>query len=208
MPEVPLLSDPADLAKVGILKLPLPPNIDWLSWARRLSQPTLDNFAFEADGEYAFYRNIMEETDFPFTDIPNSIDPQLLGLSSWHELRLDDAFCVHYHQDQEDTSGAKHTDPSDVTINMCLEKTPETVGSHVLFYGQRSFPSHHNNGTQPKEDNFCVVQEPGYMTIHAGDHAHETLPLEKGQRTNIILTYWFRDKSKSGAASRTCYFPS
>lgn len=198
--KAPILSDPSELAPYGILQIPVDSN--WSKWADRLSQPTLDNMGFE-DGEYAFYRNIMDEPDFPFEKISDSVAPaavQFFGLDSWQDLELDDAFCVHYNTSQDDTSGAKHTDPSDVTVNLCLEKSNDTVGSQVLFYGSK--------GSVRKDDGFLfrVDQIPGSATVHWGGHPHETLPLEQGRRTNVILTFAFRDKGKSQANKRACYF--
>eukprot|EP00547_Thalassionema_nitzschioides_P006256 CAMPEP_0194219026 /NCGR_PEP_ID=MMETSP0156-20130528/25054_1 /TAXON_ID=33649 /ORGANISM="Thalassionema nitzschioides, Strain L26-B" /LENGTH=46 /DNA_ID= /DNA_START= /DNA_END= /DNA_ORIENTATION= len=38
---------------------------------------------------------------------------------------------------QHDTSGEKHVDPSDITVNMCFEKSENVEGSEVLFYRTR-----------------------------------------------------------------------
>ena len=60
-------------------------------------------------------------------------------------LQLDDAFCVHYNMNQADTTGAKHMDPSDITINMCLEKDSNTKGSYVMFHGTRKLNESSNS---------------------------------------------------------------
>jgi hypothetical protein len=182
--------------------------IDWLDWAAKLSQPTLDSITFEGDSHYAFYRNIQDEPDFPFSVILNHVAGALqnyFDVNSLEELRMDDAFCVHYNTSQKDSSGAKHTDPSDITINMCLETSDDIEGSQVKFYGTKNL-----HDLPPLKDDsasaFLVKQRPGYATIHWGDHPHETLPIKRGRRTNIIMTLMFKDKSRSQAANRTCYY--
>ena len=218
------IDDPEQLLQYGICRVKLPAHIDWKGWAAKLSQVKLDNMGFEGDGEYAFYRNIMDEPDFPFQEIlqSESIGAAMVKYfdiqSVDDELRLDDAFCVHYNMSQHDTSGAKHTDPSDITVNMCLEKQADTTtGSQVMFYGTRSLTTTTTSNTADDDDgddndsrqgdDFCflVNQEEGYATLHWGEHPHETLPLQSGKRTNIVLTLLYKDKSRSKAGSRTCY---
>lgn len=221
---VPFISDPAILTRYGILKVPLAdlaPNVsqeDWKHWAQQLSQVTPEITAGEGDGEYVFYRNILEEPGFPFSCILPADAPALelirnrFGFESLHEIRLDDAFCIHYNTEQADSSGARHMDPSDITINICLEKAEGTTGSHVLFHGTQDLlgadervAAAENDDNEAKPDKFLVSQEEGYATIHWGHHLHETTPLESGRRTNIVLTYWFTDPNKSDVLSRTCY---
>eukprot|EP00537_Pseudo-nitzschia_pungens_P014090 CAMPEP_0172388350 /NCGR_PEP_ID=MMETSP1061-20121228/5470_1 /TAXON_ID=37318 /ORGANISM="Pseudo-nitzschia pungens, Strain cf. pungens" /LENGTH=306 /DNA_ID=CAMNT_0013118227 /DNA_START=75 /DNA_END=995 /DNA_ORIENTATION=+ len=55
-------------------------------------------------------------------------------------------------------------------------------------------------------DRFLVSQEPGYATIHFGDHPHETTSLRRGSRTNVIMTYLYTDTSRTDATTRQCYF--
>ena len=292
---LPVISDDQELLKRGICRIKLPKQLDIYRWANELSQVTPMNLGFEGDGEYAFYRNIMEEPEFPFdlillgggesepeseskvSDIGRSmlrhfpiltketrtqrqeeqIEDQYKVLSE--ELQLDDAFCVHYNMDQDDTTGKKHMDPSDITVNMCLQKSKDAKGSDVLFHGIKRLENLDNdaekgdeddngdNGDEGednenestavpdpvrtehseepikdtntdkststststplvKEDNrFLVSQEPGYATIHFGDHPHETTSLRHGSRTNIILTYVYTDPNRSDVATRTCY---
>ena len=181
-------------------------------WALELSKVTPLNMAGE-DGEYAFYRNILEEPDFPFEQILKSeIGETILrhfGVSRFDEIRLDDAFCVHYNTSQDDTTGAKHTDPSDITVNMCLEKTAEVRGSEVQFYGTQRLENvdPDDDRRRGKSDSFRFLanQRQGYATIHWGHHPHETMALRSGRRTNIVLTYCYTDPSRSDVAMRTCY---
>uniref|UniRef100_A0A7R9WZN3 Fe2OG dioxygenase domain-containing protein n=1 Tax=Craspedostauros australis TaxID=1486917 RepID=A0A7R9WZN3_9STRA len=226
MEGLPIISDAATLLQYGVVKVPVPnlarklsssdndngdndnDNADSTSinhaWAKEFSQVTPLNMALEGDGEYAFYRNILDEPDFPFDCILQDTDAivQHFPIDSQTELRLDDAFCVYYNAATHDTtSGDRHMDPSDVTVNMCLHKTPDAVGSYVLFYGARSLAG--RDATQI--DKFLVVQEEGYATIHFGDHFHQTISLLRGERTNIVLTYCYKDETRSDVATRTCY---
>lgn len=205
------MSDDDELLRsFGIYRIPIAGEggIDWLDWASQLSKPTLDNLTFEGDNPYAFYRNIMDEPDFPFEAIFNQVSGAMqtyFSIDSMDDLRLDDAFCVHYNTSQKDSSGAKHTDPSDITVNMCLEASEDIKGSQVKFHGEKS---NFNVASVQEEPNTVILveQRQGYATIHWGDHPHETLPIECGRRTNIILTFLYKDKSRSKAANRTCYF--
>ena len=277
--KIPVISDDVELLKRGICCVKIPERIDIDFWAKELSQLTPMILGFEGDGEYSFYRNIMDEPDFPFDmllfeevkqkkqlqqqeESPSSSSKVLQELSDIgkamiryfpiitqrqqehkdqqnlvkylsEELQLDDAFCVHYNMDQEDTTGKKHIDPSDITINMCLQKSDETEGSYVLFYGMKKLLNVVDDVDNDKEkeeeevqnniddeavnendsdkqnriheNRFYVSQKPGYATIHFGDHTHETTALHHGSRTNIILTYVYTDPNRSDVATRTCY---
>ena len=294
--EIPVISDNETLLRYGICRVPLPVQLEVAKWATELSQVTPKILLGQGDGEYAFYRNIMDEPEFPFDlilDANFEIGRAILKhfpISSFDELRLDNSFCVHYNADQEDTTGAKHMDPSDITVNLCLEKTNDTVGSHVLFFGtildanfeigrailkhfpissfdelrlDNSFCVHYNAdqedttgakhmdpsditvnlclektndtvgshvlffGTKQlflevehdeefrhkyedahtmirSQHHFYGCQKPGTATIHLGNHLHETIALKRGKRTNIVLTYCYKDPKRSGAQMRSC----
>ena len=258
------VDDDQCLLHYGVVRVPLPPQLDCAYWAETLSQTTPMILAGEGEGEYAFYRNILDEPDFPFAmlleyfaatlqtyfhgssahenrgdhgqhdngSVDENVDENEKSKDHSLDVRLDDAFCVHYNMTQEDTSGAKHTDPSDITVNMCLSTSDDMKGSLVKFYGTESLEevspeivtSEVQNGitdycgdgndvdttsTTPKRvRTFLVRQEQGCATLHWGHHPHETTPLVAGERTNIILTYCFNDPAKSNAANRSCYFPS
>jgi hypothetical protein len=210
-----VVTNTKQLARYGVCRAKLPTtSIDWHEWATRLSQVALENVGFEGDGEYAFYRNIMEEPGFPFDAILKSEVGQAMvrhfDMMSLDEVRLHDAFCVHYNMEQDDTSGARHVDPSDITVNICIEKSPNATGSRVKFYGTMAMKNVERDSTPDDKEassEFCflVDQEPGYATIHWGGHPHETMRLESGTRTNIVMTFWYVDKSRSKAGMRTCY---
>lgn len=236
---IPVVSDDRELERRGICRVPISKELDCDRWADELSQVTPMNLAFEGDGEYAFYRNILDEPEFPFRKIlfannsndndndnndsdglseigramltnfpvlPENEQASLDATSLSRELRLDDAFCVHYNMDQDDTSGAKHMDPSDITINMCLHKAKDTRGSYVLFYGTKQLLQGGTAAAGGADTaRFLVPQIPGFATIHFGDHFHETTSLRRGSRTNIILTYLYTDTTRSDASTRNCY---
>lgn len=209
-----------ELLQLGIVShIPISSNeIDtaaWKKWATELSVVSPIIMTAEGDGEYAFYRNILEEPNFPFDAIlrNDNIKTALIkyfNIQSFEEdeIRLDDAFCIHYNMNQTDTTGAKHIDPSDITINLCLNKSDDCRGSQVLFYGTKALHgidnSEKNSLVQPPEK-FLVNQEMGYATMHWGDHPHETTMLEAGYRTNVILTYCYTDKTRSNVSKRSCY---
>lgn len=211
---IPVVDDPEKLLRLGIKKEKLSYTIgdEKELWAAKLTQVTPMIMAAQGDNEYAFYRNIMEDPDlgFPLSSVlKDDIEDSLLkhfGVKK-EELRMDDAFCVHYNMDQGDTSGAKHMDPSDITINICLEKSDNVEGSDVMFYGTKKLNDVVDYESKTTEFRFLVPQEAGYATIHFGDHPHETRPLLKGgKRTNVIITYCYVDESKSDVKKRSCYF--
>jgi hypothetical protein len=217
---IPVITNSDELLRLGIVnQIPITSDeIDifaWRKWAAELSIVSPINMTAEGDGEYAFYRNILEEPDFPFDAILRNVNFQNALMKYFNinslkddEIILDDAFCIHYNMNQSDTSGAKHIDPSDITINLCLDKSENCRGSYVLFHGRKALygvdHSSHLCHMSPPEK-FLVNQEMGFATMHWGDHPHETTMLEAGYRTNIILTYCYRDKSRSNVSTRSCY---
>lgn len=209
-PPVLVVSDDKELESYGVVRIKLPDSLDCAKFAAELSTVTPEIMAGQGDGEYAFYRNIMEEADFPFASLledDSDIGKTLLQyfpIQSLTELRLDDAFCVHYNMTQDDTSGARHVDPSDMTVNMCLEKTNDVEESQVLFYGTQELEG--VAAEKKHDDPFLVEQIPGYATVHWGHHPHQTMAMKAGgRRTNIILTYCYVDSTRSDVASRSCY---
>ena len=137
-----VVSDPDELLRYGVCRVPIPGEIDWKKWATELSKLTPAIMAAKGDGEYAFYRNILQEPDFPFDAILSDTSAigraiqKYFAINNLDEIRLDDAFCIHYNTSQQDSSGAKHMDPSDITVNMCLEKTDDLVGSEYCSMEQ------------------------------------------------------------------------
>jgi len=130
------------------------------------------------------------------------------GIMQRDDLRLDDAFCIHYDTAQHDTRCAKHMDPSDITVNICLRRSPDAAGSQIIFYGRARLENADEPDpvvpAAPLHEKFLVDCVEGTATLHYGSHPHETSPLEGGCRTNVIMTYCYTDESRSGGL-RTCY---
>lgn len=223
-----VIEDDEELLRYGICRARVPDGLDAERWAKELSRVTPMSLGFEGDNTAPLYRNIMDEPEFPLgcllqeaSDIGGAV-LRHFPLDRLSELRLDDAFCVHYDTNQDDTTGARHTDPSDVTVNICLQKSDDAEGSHVLFHGTRrleNVPAPRDGeglggwmptvatttGRLGPPERFLVRQEAGYATIHYGDHPHETTALRRGSRTNIVATFWYTDPGRSDVATRTCY---
>jgi hypothetical protein len=223
--EIPVIVDDVELLQYGIVRATLPlQHLDCDMWAEELTKIPPTAMMFEGDHELPLYRNILETApDFPVNTIlkrdEEKHDTHFLSIRrALHQyfpldpsqdlpkqLQLDDAFCVHYDENQMDTTGAKHQDPSDITVNMCLQKSKDCQGSFVLFHGRRHLQHvTTSESPPPQHEKILVEQIPGTATIHFGDHPHETTALEKGTRTNVILTYWYTDR-ETGVATRTCY---
>lgn len=223
---IPVVDDDDELLRYGVVRIPLPESLleRRVDWAKELSQITPMIMAGEGDGDFAFYRNIMDEPEFPFDMILAELGPtfeRFFGVDCTNkriedEIRLDDAFCIHYNMTHQDTTGAKHMDPSDITVNMCLFASSDMQGSFVRFYGHECLESRTEEpSTLLKASrkgaistpSFATRQIPGFASIHWGHHPHETTRLEMGERTNVILTYCFKDSNRSTVANRSCYFP-
>ena len=81
------------------------------------------------------------------------------------------AFSVRYAQG-EDLALAEHRDASVATLNVCLGK--DFTGGDLEFVGE--------DGERHR-----VAFTPGMALIHLGAHRHQALPLESGERTNMII---------------------
>lgn len=79
----------------------------------------------------------------------------------------------------------------------------------MVFYGCQKLRNITEDGndhaTDEMDESFAVEQEQGYATIHYGHHPHRTLDLIKGHRTNVVLTYCYKDERRSDVKSRLCY---
>merc|ERR1711862_234799 len=128
---------------------------------------TPENFTSNEDGEYAFYRNTKED-----------------------DVYLDDAFCIQYNMTQDDTTCAKHMDPSDITINMCLEKSNDVIGSEVVFYGTQKLVNNNviNNdqsNLQNKNNKTTTTQNEDYCCDNNHDNQYEFMLIKK----KVIVQY-------------------
>ncbi len=129
------------------------------------------------------------------------------------ELRIDDGFAIHYNESHWNTKVAKHMDPSDITVNLCLERSDDLEGSQVMFFGRQSIrcaaqpgdPEYFDEAERAASSNFLVTPMTGWATIHWGHHPHLVTSLSKGQRTNVVMTYVYVDKARSQAYKRDCF---
>lgn len=88
-------------------------------------------------------------------------------------------FTVRYKAD-EDVLLSEHSDASLYTLNVNLNTPDEGYsGSTLLFVDKEG-------KKQP------VEFTPGVALLHLGQHRHEALPIENGERTNLII--WFHGK--------------
>ena len=125
---LPIITDDRELLKRGICRVRIPDELDADRWAEELSQVTPMILGFEGDDEYAFYRNILDEPEFPFETIlfgsgsGNNDNDKDKVISEAKETRPSSkggvseigrsileyfpilAFCVHYNMDQDDTT--------------------------------------------------------------------------------------------------------
>ena len=141
---------------------------------------------------------------FPVDKVIESISPVIskhfgLKMSSLH---LSDMFVVSYNTKQSDTTCGKHKDPSDVTVNVCLE-CEGVQGSEVVFYGSRRLEGVHDYEDASEDDKFKVESVVGCCTMHYGDHCHEVEEIFMGERTNVVMTFVKRDGSE--AEKVDCY---
>jgi len=90
------------------------------------------------------------------------------------------------------TSLARHTDDSEVTLNLCLKKSFE--GGEVTFGAIRGIDD------DPGAHNAILKPEVGRGIMHIGRHTHEVLPVASGERFALIM--WAR--SLSGIRSEVC----
>lgn len=93
-----------------------------------------------------------------------------------NKMRLYGGFIINYGDKYSSNRKlTKHKDDSSITINYCLKS--ECTGNEVLFY-------------KTSRHRIPVIAKSGWAIIHDGDYVHETMPIESGQRWNIVL--WFK----------------
>lgn len=85
--------DDKETLKRGVIRVPVPSSLNCRYWAKCLSSVTPLNAAAE-DGEYAFYRNILDDPEFPFSDIVDGERLVMHSLASYDILYLVFLDCV------------------------------------------------------------------------------------------------------------------
>lgn len=73
----------------------------------------------------------------------------------------------------------RHVDKYDVTLNVCIRKTPDVQGSGVFFFTSDSAP----------EPAYRHEHAVGLAVLHSSKELHQTEPLAQGERGSLIL--WF-----------------
>ena len=95
------------------------------------------------------------------------------------ELEEQYGFTVRYQRGQ-DLSLAEHFDTSNLTLNICLGRAFR--GGDLYFKGIRRTES-----AKSAEVLGRVAHAPGRCVLHLGGHRHGALPIEAGERTNLIV---------------------
>lgn len=172
----------------GLVQQEIPEDVlERFYWAEKF-----DELAERSGGSFntlhKYSTNIMD-TPFPYLDVLEACRPALLqyfGLTP-EGLYLNAAFFIHYGRDWNKNL-RRHVDSSFLTVNLCLRKE-NMKGCGVRFFGRRSL-----DGTSPVPPSSTVVVDiaAGWALLHWGDHEHETVPWETGERWSVIL--WFKKR--------------
>lgn len=105
------------------------------------------------------------------------------------------AFTIHYitttttdNNQPRDVKLKEHTDASVVTMNINLNLYEEDnyEGSSLLFL----VPENESNNTinrKTQQRREALQMKPGMAVLHRGQHFHQALPIEKGQRHQLIV---------------------
>ena len=104
------------------------------------------------------------------------------------------AFIVHYKADggeKFDKELDYHFDNAELTLNVSLSASHE--GGELVFDGFKREPPGSSGAV------LACEHKPGHGILHRGDHIHHALPIESGERWNLIL--WLRS---SEHRNRTC----
>lgn len=196
---------------VGLVLQPLSEDVlDFAYWADKL-----DELAEQSVGSFNTlhrYSTNIANTPFPYHDILEALEPTLRGDFGLEPsaLRLHAAFFIHYGP-MLNKDLRRHVDASLLTVNLCL-RTDGLRGCGVRFHGRRALLGQCNReGSDAEDDSTAEADAPksaprsdvaplqsattlvevpdGCALVHWGDHEHETLPWEAGDRWSVIL--WF-----------------
>lgn len=183
---------------VGIVLRPVPSlslPVDCAAWASKLRTM----LAADLSGERAntLHRSPVDvrRVGFPVEGIlqeSNGLIREHFGMSSG-DLEVHACFAVLYSPEANQILKL-HRDDSDVTLNICLERSDDLEGTEVVFHGTEGLKHPKLNHTptfMPYDKAKTLVNVPkGWVAIHRGCHAHETTPLRQGHRLSVIC--WFK----------------
>lgn len=127
--------------------------------------------------ELGFYPGLLDpllkEYLLPMTRV---LFPDAAGASLDHHR----SFVVEYQMDK-DRELAYHYDDAEVTLNVCIGGNFE--GGELLFGKVKSSKG-------PDLERYPVAHQVGMGLLHRGIHRHQALPIESGERYNLIM--WCR----------------
>eukprot|EP00928_Gymnodinium_smaydae_P003905 TRINITY_DN11380_c0_g1_i2.p1 TRINITY_DN11380_c0_g1~~TRINITY_DN11380_c0_g1_i2.p1 ORF type:complete len:441 (-),score=53.09 TRINITY_DN11380_c0_g1_i2:206-1405(-) len=99
------------------------------------------------------------------------------------------SFVVRYKVG-EDVDLKKHQDDADVTLNICLGRTFKGADVYFHEFPQKSCAGECKSRQNDEQFVYRHSHVPGTAILHFGKHIHGVLPLEEGERINLIL--WCR----------------
>jgi len=139
---------------------------------------SMNNYGVILDelGMTTFFSQLREKYILP---LASALYPKHGG----EELDHHHAFIVQYKLTEDKDLGF-HYDESEVTLNVCLGR--KFKGSQLFFMGWLEFPETHR-------EQFIYEHHPGVGILHIGRHRHGALPIEDGERYNLIV--WFRSSA-------------
>ena len=91
-------------------------------------------------------------------------------------------FVVRY-KEGEDLDLAIHGDASCVTLNLCLGKDGFS-GGELAF---EEFKTGFGYANTPPEERWRFRWDVGTAVLHRGQHRHEALPIQSGERINLVI---------------------
>ncbi|CAG0896403.1 unnamed protein product [Darwinula stevensoni] len=130
----------------------------------------------------------------------NPVSRLLFPTSGGGSLDSQRGFIVSYDAAKGDVDLAYHYDNAEVTLNICLNE--EFEGGHLYFGATKSDVS------SPKSDFknvFGYEHKLGHGVLHLGSHLHGALPIESGERHNLVI--WFRASVVRNQVCPMCHEP-
>lgn len=132
----------------------------------------------------------VHKSSFPHAKVLAFCEPWIKSVWEIPEesLHLHGGFIIKYGAGG-DSNLKLHVDDSDITINFCLFEE-ECEGSQIRYYGKMATAI-----SKPQVDihrNILIQPRAKWALIHLGSHQHETMPIIKGIRWNVVL--WYKKK--------------
>jgi hypothetical protein len=184
---------------VGLVLRPVPSlslPIDCTEWAGKLRAMLRQELSSERANTLHRSSADVRKVGFPVEGILHEAGDfirEYFGMSP-ENLDIHACFAVAYSKDAN-TKLRLHVDDSDVTLNICLEKSDDLKGTDVVFHGSEALSSlpklNFGSLVGPVDQLRTSINVPaGWVAIHRGRHAHETTSLQQGSRLSVIC--WFK----------------